>query len=68
MLEDAMWRPNEPVEEDVSDLPGIDPQSKRRRAWRDGLARPNPERRAWTPTTCALSIRVRDFAMAIGPE
>jgi hypothetical protein len=37
-----MWRPNEPVEEDVSDLPGIDPQSKRcrsrRRAWRDGLA------------------------------
>src|SRR5438128_9625683 len=42
MLEDAMWRPNEPVEEDVSDLPGIDPHSKRRRsrcrAWRDGLA------------------------------
>jgi hypothetical protein len=37
-----MWRPNEPVEEDVLDLPGIDPQSKRRRsrrrAWRDGLA------------------------------
>jgi hypothetical protein len=37
-----MWRPNEAVEEDVSDLPGIDPQSKRRRsrrrAWRDGLA------------------------------
>jgi hypothetical protein len=37
-----MWRPNEPVEEDVSNLPGIDPQSKcrrsRRRAWRDGLA------------------------------
>jgi hypothetical protein len=67
-----MWRPNEPVEEDASNLPGIDPHSKRRRsgrrAWRDGLARPNPERRAWTPTTCALSIRVRDFAMAIGPE
>src|SRR5262245_12101759 len=42
MLEDAMWRPNEPVEEDVSDLPGIGPQRKRRRsrrgAWRDGLA------------------------------
>src|SRR5215510_8680203 len=42
MLEDAMWRPNEPMEEDVSDLPGIDPHSKRRRsrrhAWRDGLA------------------------------
>src|SRR5437016_9514893 len=42
MLEDAMWRPNEPVEEDVSDLPGIDPHSNRRRsrcrAWRDGLA------------------------------
>src|SRR6516164_10537263 len=38
----AMWSPNEAVEEDVSDLPGIDPQSKRRRsrrrAWRDGLA------------------------------
>ena len=37
-----MWRPNEAVEEDVSSLPGIDPQSKRRRsrrrAWRDGLA------------------------------
>ena len=37
-----MWRPNEPVEEDVSDLPGGDLQSKRRRsrrrAWRDGLA------------------------------
>jgi hypothetical protein len=37
-----MRRPNEPVEEDVSDLPGIDPHSKRRRsrcrAWRDGLA------------------------------
>src|SRR6516225_9311477 len=38
----AMWRPSEPAEEDVSDLPGIGPQSKRRRsrrrAWRDGLA------------------------------
>src|SRR5215467_14311246 len=33
-----MWRPNEPVEEDVSDLPGIDPHSTRRRAWRDGHA------------------------------
>jgi hypothetical protein len=36
-----MWSPNEAVEEDLSDLPGIDPQSKRRRsrrrAWRDGL-------------------------------
>src|SRR5262249_57776208 len=33
-----MWSPNEPIES----LPGIDPQSKRRRsrrrAWRDGLA------------------------------
>jgi len=38
MLEHAMWRPSEPVEEDVSDLAGIDPHSKRRRAWRDGLA------------------------------
>ena len=38
----TMWRPTEPVEEDVSDLPGIDPHGKRRRsrrrAWRDGLA------------------------------
>jgi len=38
----TMWRPNEPVEEGVSDLPGGDLQSKRRRshrrAWRDGLA------------------------------
>jgi hypothetical protein len=37
-----MWRPNEPVEEDVSSLAGIDPHSKhrrsRRRGWRDGLA------------------------------
>jgi hypothetical protein len=37
-----MWRPNKPVEEDVSDLPGMDPHSKRRRsrrhAWRNGLA------------------------------
>jgi hypothetical protein len=38
----TMWRHNEAVEEDVSNLPGTDPQSKRRRsrrrAWRDGLA------------------------------
>jgi hypothetical protein len=38
----TMWRPTEPAEDDVSDLPGIDPPSKRRRsrrrAWRDGLA------------------------------
>src|SRR5262249_40407298 len=38
----TMWRPNEPVEEDVSAPLGIDPQSKRRRsrrrAWRHGLA------------------------------
>src|SRR5215472_4928229 len=38
----TMWRPSEVVEEDVSNLPGIDPQGKcrrsRRRAWRDGLA------------------------------
>ena len=37
-----MWRPAEPAEEDVSNLPGIDPHGKRhrsrRRAWRDGLA------------------------------
>src|SRR5262245_55905144 len=42
MLEDAMWRPNEPVVEDISDLPGNGPQNKRRRsrrhAWREGLA------------------------------
>src|SRR5262245_53935275 len=38
----TMWRPNEPVEEDVSAPLGIAPQGKRRRsrrrAWRDGLA------------------------------
>jgi hypothetical protein len=38
----TMWGPTRPAEEDVSDLPGIDPHSKRRRsrrrAWRDGLA------------------------------
>jgi hypothetical protein len=38
----TIWRPNEHIEEDVSKLTGIDPQSKRRRsrrrAWRDGLA------------------------------
>ena len=37
-----MWRPSESAEDDVSDLPRIDPQNKRRRsrrhAWRDGLA------------------------------
>jgi hypothetical protein len=36
-----MWRPNEPVEEDVADPPGIDLQNKcrrTRRLWRDGLA------------------------------
>src|SRR5262249_42025788 len=37
-----MWRPNEPVVEDISDLTGNDLQNKRRRsrrrAWRDGLA------------------------------
>jgi hypothetical protein len=36
-----MWRPNEPVVEDISDLPGNGLQNKRRRsrrAWRDGLA------------------------------
>jgi hypothetical protein len=38
----TMWRPNESVEEGVSDLPGNDLRNKRRRsrrrAWRDGLA------------------------------
>jgi hypothetical protein len=38
----TMWRSNEPVEDDVSDLPGIGFQNKcrraRRRAWRDGLS------------------------------
>jgi hypothetical protein len=38
----TMWRPNESVEEGVSDLSGNDLQNKRRgsrrRAWRDGLA------------------------------
>jgi hypothetical protein len=30
----TMWRPNEPVEEDVSAPLGIDPQGKRRRSRR----------------------------------
>jgi hypothetical protein len=38
----TMWVPTRPAEEDVSDLPGIDPHAKRRRsrrrARRDGLA------------------------------
>src|SRR6516225_6152547 len=38
----TMWRPAKPAEEDVWNLPGIDPHGKRhrsrRRAWRDGLA------------------------------
>ena len=38
----TMWRATDSAEEDISDLPGIDPQRKRRRsgrrAWRDGLA------------------------------
>jgi hypothetical protein len=37
-----MWRPGESAEDDVSDLPSIDSQSKRRRSrrrsWRAGLA------------------------------
>jgi hypothetical protein len=37
-----MWRPNDPVVEHISELPGNDLQNKRRRsrrrAWRDGLA------------------------------
>jgi hypothetical protein len=37
-----MWRPNEPAEEGVSNLPGVDLKDRRRRsrrcAWRDGLA------------------------------
>jgi hypothetical protein len=38
----TMWRSNEPVEDNMSDLPGIDFKNKcrraRRRAWRDGLS------------------------------
>jgi hypothetical protein len=37
-----MWRPNEPAEEGVSNLPGVDLKDRRRRsrrrAWRHGLA------------------------------
>jgi hypothetical protein len=37
-----MWRPTESTREEISNVPGRDPQSKRRRsrrrAWRDGLA------------------------------
>src|SRR5262245_37713308 len=36
-----MWKSSEPTEEDVWDLPGVEPQRKRgrsrRRAWRAGL-------------------------------
>jgi hypothetical protein len=42
MLEDAIWRPNESIGDDVSGTRGIDSQSKRRRsnrrAWREGVA------------------------------
>jgi len=38
----TIWRSNDPVEDDVSDLPGIDFQNtrrpSRRRGWRDGIA------------------------------
>src|SRR5436309_9366176 len=38
----TMWGPNDPTREEISNVPGMDPQSKRRRsrrrAWRDGLA------------------------------
>ena len=38
----TMWRPNEPAEEGVSNLPGVDLKDRRRRsrrrAWRHGLA------------------------------
>src|SRR5262249_32399780 len=35
----TMWRPNEPVVEDISDLPRNGPRRRsRRHAWRDGLA------------------------------
>ena len=34
----TIWRSNEPVENAISDLPGIDFQNKCRRAWRDGLS------------------------------
>jgi hypothetical protein len=38
----TMWRPNEPAREDVSNLPSVDLQDRRRRsrrgAWRHGLA------------------------------
>src|SRR5258707_7200307 len=38
----TMWRPNAPTRKEISNVPGMDPQSKcrrsRRRAWRDGLA------------------------------
>jgi len=38
----TMWRPNEPAEEDVSNIPGVDLRDRRRRsrrgAWRHGLA------------------------------
>jgi hypothetical protein len=60
-----MWRPNEPVVEDISDLPGNDMQSKRRRsrrrAWRDGLADRvskmfDPTERSSVPSSAVLIL------------
>src|SRR5262245_7203870 len=69
----TMWRPNEPAEGDVSDLPCIDPPSERRRSrrrvWRDGLAdqtvvRTLEDVRSYRALECAL-IRSIDPRTAI---
>jgi hypothetical protein len=64
----TMWRSNEPVEDDISDLPGIDFQNKcrraRRRAWRDGLSDPSlkllkmfdPTERSSAPSSTVLIL------------
>jgi hypothetical protein len=64
----TMWRSNEPVEDDVSDLPGIGFQNKcrraRRRAWRDVLSDPSlkllkmfdPTERSSVPSSAVLIL------------
>ena len=69
------WRPNEPVEENMLNLAGIDPQNNRRsrrRAWRVGLADQTvvgtledillPSVRAHPCRQCRASIRARACA------
>jgi hypothetical protein len=58
-----MWRSNEPTREEISNVPGMDPQSKRRRsrrrAWRDELA----DQTVVTTLEHALSYRAFERAV-----